>query len=175
MIRIGKIINTTIEKSKLIVKILGLGSSDVKTIYNVAPFGIDGNTTDKYKCVYSETGVGGERVLLGIINSRVLAESGELHLFSEKSNGTDSFRIKLMTNETCEIGGNANFAVRYNELKSEYDKTVLYLTSLKTASLGIATALDALVPGTSTAFNLIMSTQTTGDISTCKNDKIKTN
>jgi TctA family transporter len=73
-----------------------------------------------------------------------------------------------------EIGGNTNFAVKYNELKAEYDKTKNYLTTLKTATGAVATALDALIPGTSAAFNAAMASQVVGDFSQTKNAKIKT-
>ena len=120
--RIGKIISTALQSSRLYIKILGLGKSDIKTPDNCLPFGIDNQPTNNqnYKCIYSETSIAGQNVVIGMINMKAIADIGELHLYSEQTNGTESFRIKLRNNGKCEIGGNTNFAVKYNELKTQY-------------------------------------------------------
>jgi len=58
-------------------------------------------------------------------------------------------------------------------LKTELDNTNEYLEGLKTATKGIATALDVLVPGTSAAFEAALVGKAVGDFSDIQNDKIK--
>lgn len=58
------------------------------------------------------------------------------------------------------------------ELKTQLAKTNQYCTQLKTATKAIATALDALVPGTSAAFDAAMATVEVGDFSGIEDSKI---
>ena len=177
--RIGKIISTYFANSRLFIKILGLGANDVKTPDNCLPFGIDNQPTNNqnYKCIYSETGVAGQNVIIGIINLKAIADVGELHLYSEESDGTESFRIKLRNNSTCEIGGNTNYAVKYNELKTEYQALQQSLNNLITAfnehvhsggTISGLTGISSPVP------SLIPATLDSSDITQTKNNKILT-
>jgi hypothetical protein len=170
---ISKILSTTTETGIRIIKVLGIGKN-VKTVYNSQPFGIDSTPKKNFKGVVIDTASTGESVLIGLLNQEVKTEEGEIRLYSIKANDTESFYVYLKKDGTCEIGGNTNFAVKYNELKAEYDKTKLYLSTLKTATQSALVAIDALIPGTSAAFIATMTTQVLGDFSLAKNDKIKT-
>ena len=84
---LSKVISTTIEKGRLIVKILGFGSSDFKTPYNISPFGIDSNVTKGYRAIYADTENDGEKVLVGVLMKNAIAQVSETRLYSEDSNG----------------------------------------------------------------------------------------
>lgn len=58
------------------------------------------------------------------------------------------------------------------ELVTQLGKNNQYVETLKTATKAIATALDALVPGTSAAFDASMGTVELGDYSTIEDTKI---
>lgn len=116
---LSKIISTTIKKGRLIIKILGLGNSDIKTAYNLLPFGIDSRATKGYRCIYSDTGINGEKILLGVICQNILTEIGETRIFSEDVNGNEVFSIHLKNDGTCEIGGNTDNLARYSILNDE--------------------------------------------------------
>lgn len=170
-----KVISTEIDNLKRrVIKILRFGKSDVQTCIESLPYGIDSNPIKDMIAVYAETNEKGKVAIVGYFNKNQKAAVGELRLFSTDSNGTEKFYTWLKSDGTMEIGGDSNFAVKYNELKTEYDKTKTYLTTLKTATQTVAVALDGLVPGTSAAFIATMSTQVLGDFSQTKNDKIKT-
>jgi len=135
-VRITKVISTLIEKSILIVKVLRLGNADVQTGYNIQPFGIDSNIPAGYKAIFAETGNRGEKIILGIINTKALAQPGELRLHSEKADGTESFPIYLKNNGTCEIGGNTDFMVRFSKLEEGFN-------TLKTDHNNLVSAFNA--------------------------------
>jgi len=69
-------------------------------------------------------------------------------------------------------GANGGLIV-HEQLLNEYDKTKGYLGTLKVATKAIATALDALVPGTSVAFDAAMESEELGDLSNITNTKVK--
>lgn len=144
------------------------------------PPGFDGNPIEGMVALYTRTEVDGAEVFIGWLNRDCLSEPGEARVFSTDADGNFKFTMWLRADGTVLIGDSkipaayVNFAVKYNELKTEYDKTKLYLTTLRTATGAIATALDAFIPGTSAAFNAAMVGQVVGDIASSKNEKIKT-
>lgn len=165
---------TTKGLKQLFIKILRYGKNDVQTPLQVSPYGTDSNPIKDMIAVYGKCGSDNNNVIVGYINKNSLAKPGEYRTFATDANGTEKFYTWMKDDGTMELGGNTNFAVKYNELKIEYDKTKNYITTLKTATGVVASALDSLVPGTSAAFNLAMSTQVIGDFGQTKNDKIKT-
>lgn len=114
--RITNIISTAITKGRLIIKVLGLGSKDVQTVYNIAPFGVDSNPSKNYRGIWARTENAEDRILLGILFERVLSQAGELRLYAENSSGSEVFSLHLKNNGTAEIGGNVDNAVRFQKL-----------------------------------------------------------
>ena len=159
---------------QLLVKVLRFGKNDVQTPIQASPYGCDSKPIKDMIAVYSPTGTDGNTVIIGYLNKNSLAGIGEYRTFSTDAQGVEKFYTWLKNDGTIEIGGNTNYAVKYNQLKIEYDKTKQYLTTLKTATGTLASVLDGIAPGTSTAFNLAMSTQILGDFSQAKNSVIKT-
>ncbi len=159
---------------QLLVKVLRFGKNDVQTPIQASPYGCDSKPIKDMIAVYSPTGTDGSTVIIGYLNKNSLAGIGEYRTFSTNDKGVEKFYTWLKSDGTIEIGGNTNYAVKYNQLKIEYDKTKQYITTLKTATSTLATVLDGIAPGTSVAFNLAMSTQILGDFSQAKNSVIKT-
>lgn len=68
-----------------------------------------------------------------------------------------------------EFGG----LVKADVLKTELDKLREYSSTLKAATKTSLVAVDALIPGTSAAFELSMTGKSTGDFGSIKNDNVK--
>ena len=119
---LSKIISTAVEKGMLIVKILASGSKDVKTVFNILPFGIDSNPVADYRAIYTDTAIDGEKILIGVINRNVLSGAGETRIYSTDQNGVESVAIKLTSAGNIEIGGNTDHAVKYSALETQFNE-----------------------------------------------------
>jgi hypothetical protein len=120
--KISKVISTIIKNRSNIVKVLRLGGSDVQTGYNIQPFGIDGNIPAGYRAIFAYTGNRGDKIIIGIINTKALAQVGELRLHSEKSDGSEAIAIYLKNDGTCEMGGASDNLVRYSKLEEAFNE-----------------------------------------------------
>lgn len=114
--RITKIISTAIIKSRLIIKVLGLGSKDIQTVYNIAPFGIDSNPVSGLRGIWAQTESYEDRILLGVLFEKAIAAVGETRVYSTDADGNVVIAMHLKSNGTVEIGGNSDNAVRYSKL-----------------------------------------------------------
>lgn len=160
MISLAKVKQWSIENGKRILKVFQFGA---KTSKVAAPFGDDSNPIKDMTAIIAETGVNGETVIIGYINKNQIAQEGEKRIFSLKPDGSDSTFIYLKNDETIEIGGNADFAVRFTKLKEGIDaKDQAINAELTKIAAGISTAGGSYAPSP-------IST----DISAAKNDKIK--
>lgn len=184
---ISKIISTEINKSRLLVKILGKGSADVKKVENVSPFGLETNVPKGYSAVYANTGNKENKILIGIFHTEVLTAVGESRLFSTDEDGVTVFDIHLKNDGTAEIGGNSDNMVRYseleaayNQLKDDHDDTVEKLNAVIALLQG--NSLPPWVPVTNdggaalqvAAQGLQDASESTGDIEPAKIEEIKT-
>ena len=121
-----------------IVKFL-LRATDTQTGKECAPFGVDAGPIKGMQAIYAPTQNRGQSVIMGYINTNQLADVGELHLYSTNSNGTEQFRIKLKNDGNCELGGNADNAVRYSPLNQGLQNhNTQVLTELNKISTAIA-------------------------------------
>jgi len=190
--KISKIISTSIEKGKQIIKILGYGAKDVQTVFNVQPFGIDSRPVAKYRGIYADTASKEEKILIGVIFENAEALEGETRLHSEdsdqqemasvylKANGdieltrNASSTIILKENGDIEINGNGDNMVRFSDLKSGFD-------TLKEDFNNFITTFNSHVHagvtpgGGSTAITPTPGSTSTADIDDSKIDNIKTN
>jgi hypothetical protein len=173
---ITKIISTAIDKGKLIIKVLGLGSKDIKSVYNILPFGIDSNPLKDYRAVYADTGTNGEKVLLGIVYTKVIAQVGELRLYSEDSNGNEVFSIHLKNNGTCELGGDSDNLTNYSKLKEGFDLFLEDHNKLVNAfNQHVHPTAAPGSPSPPTAIpDIIPAVESEADISEAKNNNLKT-
>ncbi len=160
MISLAKVKQWSLEKGKRIIKLVQFGA---KTAKQAGPFGDDSNPLKDMTAILAETSANGEPVVLGYINKNQLAGEGEKRIFSLKGDGTLSNFIWLKNDETIEIGGNADFAVRFNALKTAIDaKDALIQGELAKIATGISTAGGAYAPGNITT-----------NLDPAKNDKVK--
>lgn len=182
---VSKILGTSYNAAKnLVVKVLGRGAivdgrGDFKQVKEAGPFGMDSRPTEDKRCLVAFSEVYGKYYVIGTLNTDRLAAVGETRLFCTDANGEFKFNVWLQADGTVLMGDSIvpaayiDFAVKYNSLKLEYDKTKLYLTTLRTATQTALVAVDGVVPGTSAAFIATMGVLQPGDISSSKNEKIK--
>lgn len=190
--KLTKIISTAIEKSKLIIKILGFGSADIQTVFYVQPFGIDGNPVPGYRAIFADTASREDKILIGVIFENAITDIGELRLHSEDADGNEKASLHLKNtgevemianaNATLilkddgiiEINGNADFMARFSELKNGFDQ-------LKQDFNNLITAYNAHVHpgvtagGASTLVTPSQGTSSTASIDDSKIDNVKTN
>lgn len=171
----SKVISSTIESLKRVVKVLRFGRSDVQTAYEAMPFGVDSSPLKDMSAIYSETGTNGRAVIIGYINKNQVAEPGETRLFSLDSDGNLKTYLYLKKDGKMDIGGDDDFMVRYNkleeafnELKGDFNSHVTDYNShthqVPQAPSGVTTS----APTTST------STPSDADISGAKIEEIRT-
>lgn len=153
------VLSTSIDSLKrTVIKVLRLGNSDVQTSKQLAPYGIDSNPVKDMIAIHAETGLRGDTIIVGYINKESITEAGETRLFSTDSDGVLKSTVYLKNDETLELMGNSNFAVKFNELQAEFNKLNSAFNSHVHASSGAPA-----VP------------QSSANITLSKNDKIKTN
>lgn len=173
MISLGKIISTELDNLKRrVIKITRLGKDDVQTPIEIGPFGLDSNPIKDFIAAYTETKEKGKNVILGYYVKNKKAEVGEYRFFCTDDTGVEKFYVWLKKTGIIEIGGDTNYAVKYNELKQELDKFKEdynnFLTEYKTHIHPTNFSVITTTPTTSTQ----MPNQS--DFSKAKNDKIKT-
>jgi len=146
MITTARVKEWSLEKGKRILKVLQFGA---KTSKVAAPFGDDANPVKDMTAILAETGVAGETVIIGYINDNQIAEVGEKRIFSLDATGKLSTYIHLKNDETMEIGGNADYAVRFSKLKEGIDAKDLQIVSELTKIQSAITTLGGVyIPGT---------------------------
>lgn len=122
MLQATKVISTAIKEGKRLIKILRFGRDDVQDIRESMPFGFDGNPTKDLVALYGATTEKGKPVIIGYINKNQIADIGESRMYSTDGDGAEQFYLHLKNNGTAEFGGDADFMVRFNELKSGFDE-----------------------------------------------------
>ncbi len=158
----GKVDSGLIDAAKtLIVKVLRLGNQDVQTSKQVSPFGVDSNPIKDMIAIQGETSIKGETVIIGYIGKEHITKPGETRIYSTDENGVLKSTVYLKDDETLELMGDVNFAVKFNELQTAFDELKLkFNTHIHPASSGTTSPT---------------TTPSTANISAAKNDKIKTN
>jgi len=163
--------NTNDLKQRLI-KVLRMGKGDVQTSIQATPYGLDSNPIKDMIAVYSKTETDGSTVIVGYLNKNSIAAVGELRLFSTDANGVEKFYTWLKNDGTIEIGGNQNFAVKFNELKTEFNKLKRSHNDLLTEYKMHVHTGGTISGSTGTTTSTLLAN--TSNISNAKNDKIKT-
>jgi len=174
---LSKIISTSIEKSRLIVKILGLGAKDVKTVYNLLPFGLDSRPVKGMRGIYTDTSIKGEKFLAGILFEDVSVNEGETRLFSLNSDGVEQFYILLTNDGNCELGGDSDNLSRHSVLETQIHQLRDDLNDLVTAfnqHVHPTAAPGSPSPPTSIP-DIIPAIESGIDITTAKIENLKTN
>lgn len=157
-------------------RIKAIFSGDSHEPVQLGPFGDDSCPPKKVKGVKCPTSTDAIHVVLGYFNRDPKALPGEKRLFSVKDDGNESFYIYWKKDGTVEMGGNSNFAVKYNELATEYGKLKKSHDDLVIAfnsHMHPTAALGSPSPPTPVP-NIIPAASDSSDISKAKNDNIKT-
>jgi len=176
MLQATKVISTAIKEGKRLIKILRFGRDDVQDIRESMPFGFDGNPTKDLVALYGSTTEKGKPVIIGYINKNQIADIGESRMYSTNADGAEQFYLHLKNDGTAEFGGDADFMVRFNELKSGFDQLKSDFNSHVTTYnthvhpfVGLAVG----VPGSTTP-TASTGTPSTASIDSSKIEEIKT-
>lgn len=185
-VTVSKVISTNYTEGSRnrVVKILCRGAlvngrGDTKDVKESGPFGMDSNPTNGKVALFQRSEVYGKYYVIGYLNTQQKSEVGEARLFATDANGTFKFNIWIRNDGAVLIGDSddpasfVDFAVKYNNLKLEYDKTKVYLTTLRSATQAALVSVDAVVPGTSAAFITAMGSLAPGDIESSKHEQVK--
>lgn len=160
-----------------IVKFLGWGKNDTKTSFEVSPYGLDSNAINKTIALHCPTSDKGKTVILGYLNTNQKAGIGEMRIFATDGDGIEKFYVWLKSNGIIEIGGDVNYAVKYNELETEFNKLKDSYNDLADKWNQFCTAYTPGSPsvlGTPPTLSTSTVLPNTSDITNTKNDKIKT-
>ena len=168
MISFSKVKESLIENGSRILKVVQFGA---KTADSVSSFGDDSHPLNNMVAIYASTSEVGDNIIIGYINKNQIAALGEKRIFSLKEDGSLSFAIHLKNDQTCEIGGNADFAVRYNKLETAFN-------NLKTDMNNFITVFNSHVhisasPGSPNAPTLTSGAASAADITPAKIAEIK--
>ena len=171
-----KVISTEVDDLKRrLIKVLRMGKADIQTPIEASQFGYDSNCPKDFIAVYATTEENGKNVIIGYINKNSLAKVGESRIYSTNEKGNIEKMYLLLTNDGyMEIGGDTNWAVKYTEMKREFDKLKTdfnnHITeyNLHTHSGGIL-SMGLTGPPSAPSTNI-----NTSDMSQAKNDKLKT-
>ena len=107
-------------------------SGDTHEPIQIGPFGDDSCPPKGAKGIKTRTSTDAVHVVLGYFNRNNLASAGEKRLFAVQEDGTESFYLYLKNDGSFELGGTADYAVRYNELKKGFDQLVTDFNALVT-------------------------------------------
>lgn len=138
-----------VKKLKQYIKLRVTSKHDVQSAEQVLPPGIDANPVKDMMAIICDTGVSGEKVVLGYIHKNAIAEKGEFHCFSTNEQGEEQIRFKLKKDGTAELGGNSDSLLRFSPLNTALNS---YNTAVIAEFGKIATAISSLggtyAPGT---------------------------
>lgn len=157
-------ISTFVQETKRKVKVYLTGLINVQSAHQVSPYGVDSNPIADMKAIYGQTEVNGRPVIIGYINKNVLADEGEIRLFSTDSAGALKMYVWLTNDGLLELGGDSHNLVRYTPLNSG-------LQDLKTAINAELTKIQTAISGLGGAYS---KSDVSVDISSSKIEEIKT-
>lgn len=128
-----KVISTAIEKGFRRIKATVYGETDIRTPRQIAPFGIDSNPVKDMTAIYLDTNKKGKPVILGYFNRQLIADTGELRLYSADEEGEEQIFIHLKNDGTIAVGGEDDNMVRFSKLKEGFDALKVDHNKLVTA------------------------------------------
>jgi hypothetical protein len=139
MMQLVKILSTSVDKlGRLVPKFIRFGQKDAQTSIQAAPSGIDSNPIKDMVAVYSSTSEIGKTVILGYFNRNVLAQIGEIAIYSVDASGTLKAYVWAKNNGEVLLNGDENGGlIKIASLKDQYD------TNMNGLKLSVETALQA--------------------------------
>jgi hypothetical protein len=144
MLYLVNVISNVVKDGFRRIKHRRLGTGDVQDVRQATPFGVDSVPLAKMVGVYSETGKKGKAVIIGYLNASLLAQTGEIRIFAQDSNGEVATYIWCKADGVIELGGNTKHLARYEELKAGFDQ-------LKSDHNNLVTKFNAHIHGGVTA------------------------
>lgn len=151
MIKIVKIISSTIDAGRRIIKMLRLGKDDIQTSYEAMPFGVDSVPIKDLIALQMETGEKGKTVIVGYINKKQIADVGELRIYATNSAGVEQGSVYLKNTGEAQINGTfielngaVNTAVKFAPLQTSLSAQDALINTNFTQ---IAAVLNTLAPG----------------------------
>jgi hypothetical protein len=177
MIGIGKYISSTISNAMRTIKLTIWGRTDTRERIESMPFGFDAQALANMQAITMDTSMDGKSVVIGFVNTKQLAAAGESRMYALDSDGNLLGFFYCKSDGTMLIGGDDNFAVKFNELKTEYNSLKSTVNDLASKWSAFATAY---VPGSPSATGLPVTLAgqnvpaNSSDIDNAKNTKIKT-
>lgn len=107
---------------RLVVKVLRFGGKDIQTAEQAAPYGIDSNPIKGMTAIYVEGDRKGNKKIIGYLNTNVIAQPGEVRMYSTDDNGAEQTYMYLLKDGTIEIGGDDDNMVRYSKLEQAFNQ-----------------------------------------------------
>ena len=169
MIRIGKVTGRTTGKNRdggddvLLLQVEISDPDDVQTVQLMNPAGENSNPPDGSQVLIIDIGAAFKVAVATDDGIAPFGSPGDKQIYSADGGIIKAF-INLLTSGIIELNGNNDFAVRFNALKTEFDK-------LK-ADYNLHTHIYSPGPGGPIATAMAIP-QTTADISSAKVDEVK--
>jgi hypothetical protein len=183
MLQLVKTISSEIDTlSRRVVKFLRYGVSDTRTSIEATPYGVDSSPIKGMVAVYADTSEAGKSVLIGYLNNKQLAESGEMRIYATNDAGAEQFSIHLKKTGICQVSGQSieifgvtDNAVKWIPLNAGLQAEAALINANVAAISANLVNLSAVVNGIipSSVPTVYEPTPVTVDISGAKNDKVK--
>lgn len=174
---VSRYISTSTSENKRFNTIVCFGTDNTNSMqgYNVAPFGFDSVGVQNMQCVFADTSNNRYPIIVGWLNTSVVAQEGESRMYATNSGGSVVGYVYLKNNGELNLLGDSNWAVKYTELATQFNELQSKFNALVTAFNSHVhtggTVPPLMVTGTSTT----PATPSTADITQSKNTRIKTN
>lgn len=147
------------------VKILRFGKKDIKRADAVLPAGVDSKPVKNDLAIHANTGNDESTVCLGYIRTSNKTNKGETCIYATDQDGNNRvFELYIKNNGDIHLGGNNDFAVRFNELEEGFNQ-------LRDEFDGHS---HTYTPGSNAATTTIGNPSSTASISDAKIDNIRT-
>lgn len=119
---ITNVLESFIENARRKIKVKVFGKNDVREPFQVSAFGEDSVPIPGLRAIYAPTEEQGKNVIIGYINTNLLAGVGEKRLFSTDEDGQEQAYLWLRNDGNLELQGDDDNAVRFSELKTAFDE-----------------------------------------------------
>lgn len=117
-----KTISTELSKfNQRVIKFLRYGKSDVRVAHQASPFGLDSNPPKGMTAVFSPTDERGKSVVIGYLNRDMIADVGEMRLYSLNAAGVLQTYVWLKKDGILLLGGDSKHFVEFEALKVKWD------------------------------------------------------
>jgi len=154
MVKISKILSSSLKSGRRILKILGLGKEDIQTSYESMPYGLDSVPIKDMIAIQMESSERGKTVVVGYINTKQVADVGELKIYATNSQGVEQGSVHLKktgevvaSGTTIQLNGNIDNVVKFIPLDAGLQAEVALINAeLVKIATGITAAGGSYVP-----------------------------